>query len=108
MGKAIARAHFVERVFTEAERSYAEGRGRRPETYAGIFAAKEAVSKALRTGFDGFSLKDIEITHDERRAPHIVFHNHALSTLEKLGASRAHVSISHDGGMAIAFAVIEE
>ena len=50
--RAIQKAHFLNRVFTEAERAYLQGRGRGAgESAAAMFAAKEAVAKALGTGF---------------------------------------------------------
>ena len=50
--RAIQKAHFLNRVFTEAERAYLQGRGKGAgESAAAMFAAKEAVAKALGTGF---------------------------------------------------------
>lgn len=100
--KAVERAHFIERVFTEAERSYADQVGR-VETYAGIFAAKEAASKALGTGFRDFALTDIEVLHDDICAPQLRFYNNAAKLLGKRSAA---VSISHDGGFAGAVVIL--
>ena len=52
MERAIAKEHFLNRVFTEGERAYLQSRGRSVgQSAAAMFAAKEAVAKALGTGF---------------------------------------------------------
>ena len=65
MARAIEKAHFYERVFLEQERIYLEKKGAgRAQSAAAMFAAKEAVAKALGTGFDGGVMPwTIEITH---------------------------------------------
>lgn len=78
---------------------------RRAERAAGIFAAKEAIAKALGTGFSGFSFPDIEIWADAQGKPCATLHGAAAKRLPPDAA--IHLSISHDGGMALAFAVIE-
>jgi len=67
--KAIARVHFLERVFTPAERGriLSASGSRRGEIAAGLFAAKEAVAKALGTGFDGFGPDAVEILPQQMR-----------------------------------------
>ena len=55
---------FINKLFTENEINIFESRGFKSEVIAGNFAAKEAVSKALGTGFRGFGVKDIEILRD--------------------------------------------
>ena len=60
--------HFLERVFTEQEILYCEGKSNRFESYAARFAAKEAVMKALGTGWDeGVQWKQIEVFHRGER-----------------------------------------
>lgn len=92
---------FPDKVYTPYERAYISGRSAR--TAAGIWAAKEAVSKALGTGFSGFTLKDIEIRHTEGGQPYAVLYNGAAAA----GAKRIHISISHEAEQAMAFAVAE-
>lgn len=106
IARAMENPRFTGRVYTVAERARLENLcdERRAERAAGMFAAKEAVAKALGTGFSGFGFADIEILADERGKPVVQLHNGAAQILP--GAS-IHLSISHDGGMAIAFAVIE-
>ncbi len=96
--------HFDERVFTAAELCYCAAKHDAAQSKAGIYAAKEAVAKALKSGIS-FALTDIEITHEQGGAPKVILHGKAA---ELAGGRRAHVSISHDGGMAIAACVLEE
>ena len=109
MRRAVDRPRFLERVFTEAEaRRLREASDiRRAEIAAGLFAAKEAVSKALGTGFAGFGPGDIEITPDPAGRPVCALHGGALDRLTALGAGVPWVSITHEKGMAAAVAVIE-
>lgn len=72
VARAVKRDRFTERVFTERERQYAAGK--RAETLAGMFAAKEAAAKALGTGFKGIRYTDIEILHSDSGAPYIELH----------------------------------
>ena len=109
MERAIAREHFVNRVFLEGERAYLHSRGRAAaQSAAAMFAAKEAVAKALGTGFSqGVMPWTIEAAHGAQGAPESVLHGEALSRLRALGGMRVLLSLSHEGDMAMAFAVIE-
>ena len=106
--KAIEKEHFYTRVFSEEERAYLETKGKQKgASAAAMFAAKEAVAKALGTGFaGGVSAFVIEVTHDESGAPGIVLHGGAKERLEKLGGKRVLLSLTHEGDMAMAFAVV--
>ena len=77
------------------------------ESASGIFAAKEAVSKALGSGVRGFGLKDIEVNHTEIGMPIIKLSN-KIEELFKLNNYKIHVTISHTKENAISFVVIEE
>lgn len=105
--RALENPRFLERVYTPGERERLEGLcpERRAERAAGLFAAKEAVAKALGTGFRGFRFADVEILPDAAGRP-AVFLRGGAKALAGEGA-RLHVSISHDGKMALAFAVME-
>ena len=99
----------LERLFTAAEREYCE---RRPRTrfahYAGRFAVKEAVMKALGTGWrSGVRWVDIETLRDPGQAPRLRLHGACARHAERQGIARIHISITHDGGMAMAVAVAE-
>lgn len=109
--QAIERERFLERVFTPAERARIEGaKGvRRGEIAAGAFAAKEAVAKALGTGFVGFFADAIEVLPDDSGRPVCRLTGGALKRAEALagGAFTVWVSVTHESGMAAATAIIE-
>ena len=96
------RERFLARVFTPAEQEQARGNF---ETLSGIFAAKEAVSKALGTGIGKVAWQDIEILHEPSGEPLLYLHNYANELAETKGLKQWSVSITHDGGMAAAVAV---
>lgn len=98
------REAFLERYFTQSEIDYVHRKNNAAsQTMAGIYAAKEAAAKALGTGIV-FPLKDIEILHHENGMPYYQFFGQAA---ELARGGKTHLSVSHDGGMAIAFCVIE-
>ena len=107
--KAIARESFLLRVYTEAERAYLMDKNKtRAQSAAAMFAAKEAAAKALGTGFSqGVCLNQIEVTHDDAGAPGIRLCGAALERMERMGAERMFLSLSHEGDMAIAFVVMQ-
>jgi len=92
---------FMWRIFTPQEQEYLKNKG--VQSMAGLFSAKEAVAKALGTGFKGFWPRDIEIIHDDFGRPQVVLHG-AARTASVL--SQICVSISHNDTDAVAFAVI--
>jgi holo-[acyl-carrier protein] synthase len=100
---------FVERVYTEKERAYCDGRGAvAAQHYAARFAAKEAALKALQTGWTGgIAWQDIEVTSTEAGAPLLLFHGRVRELYEQSGATAAHLSISHTTEHAIAQVVLE-
>lgn len=77
------------------------------ESIAGLFAAKEAVSKALGTGFVTFKLTDIEVLKDEKGKPFIKLYGGADVLAREIGAETVHISISHSQRYATAFAIAE-
>ncbi|PCI42867.1 MAG: holo-[acyl-carrier-protein] synthase [Proteobacteria bacterium] len=97
---------FVQRVYTSAEYELAKAKGL-ARRLAMFFAAKEAVSKALGTGFMGFSMKDIEVIYQPSGKPDIVLHAGALAQAKALGVAHVHLSLSDDNGVALAFAIAE-
>ncbi|MBK8302229.1 MAG: holo-ACP synthase [Pyrinomonadaceae bacterium] len=107
----IARTpRFSARVFTDAEREYCESKGAAAaQSYAGRFAAKEAFLKALKTGWRGkIAWQDIEIILDENGAPSLNITGEAAVLLEKLGANRVHLSMSHTTEHAVAEVILEK
>lgn len=107
--KAMEKARFVERVFTPAERAFLESRGKgRVQSAAAMFAAKEAVVKALGTGFSGGIMPEmVEILHDDLGAPRVRLLDRAAQRMKAMGAQEIALSLSHERGLAMAVAVIE-
>lgn len=100
---ALARfgARFSGRVLTPTERRYVRDR---PETFAGRWAAKEAVSKVLGLGVRGVGWREIEIERLPTGQPAVVLHDRAARRAEQLGMTRIAVSISHEDDYAVAIA----
>src|SRR6202167_3360810 len=99
---------FLERVFTEDEIRYCESKANKSERYAGRFAAKEAAMKAIGTGWSrGVTWQDVEVRRAPGSRPTIVFHNRAGDFFHKLGATRAHLSITHTKDSAMAQVILE-
>lgn len=100
---------FETRVFTEAERAYCQARkARAAESYALRFAAKEAVAKAMGTGIRrGIDFADIEVETDRLGRPSVRLHGLAEAAARKRGIACFHLSLTHEGALAVAFAVAE-
>ncbi|MBA4370233.1 MAG: ACP synthase [Coriobacteriaceae bacterium] len=94
-----------ERLFSEAERHYCDTRSRPEVHYALRFAAKEAVLKALGTGFAGMRFTDVEVFRDETGRPRPVLHGRAEHAAEVLGVIELHLSLSFTHTTAVASAV---
>jgi holo-[acyl-carrier protein] synthase len=92
---------FARRVLTQAEDRYVRDR---PETLAGRWAAKEAVSKVLGLGVRGIGWTEIEIERLPTGAPSVRLHGRAARRAEQLGMDRIAVSISHEEEYAVAIA----
>ena len=100
--------HFIQRVYTAAEVDQARAKGNPARRFAMLFAAKEAVAKALGTGFrNGIALQHIEILHQPSGKPEVALHAMAKDRAGQLGISVMHISLSDDDGVAMAFAVAE-
>jgi holo-[acyl-carrier-protein] synthase len=94
-------SRFSNRVLTSAERRYVRDR---PETLAGRWAAKEAVSKVLGLGVRGIGWQDIEVERLPTGQPAVRLHGRAARRAEQLGMARIAVSISHEAEYAVAIA----
>ena len=94
-------ARFSRRVLTSNERRYVRDR---PETFAGRWAAKEAVSKVLGLGVRGIGWRDIEIERLPTGQPAVRLHGRAEARAEQLGMTRIAVSITHEADYAVAIA----
>jgi holo-[acyl-carrier protein] synthase len=98
------------RVFTEKEIQYCEKKQRgRYESYAGRFAAKEAVMKALGRGW-GSQVKwiEIEVARAQSGKPDIVLHGKTALFAERLGIRRWALSITHTRGHGLAYVVAQD
>jgi len=90
-----------------AARLFAEGeRGAPAASLAACFAAKEAVAKALGAP-PGLRWADVEIVHDQAGRPGLVVRGTVADAARRLGVRRWHVSLTHDGGVSVAFVVAE-
>lgn len=98
----------AERLFTPSEIAYCEAKSSKWQSYAARFAAKEAVMKALGTGWDGeVNWKDIEIVNDANGNPDILLSGGAKKKADEMGLNHAHISLTHEKEYAIAFAILE-
>jgi holo-[acyl-carrier protein] synthase len=98
----------IERLFTPAERSRCEKRKDTASCLAARFAAKEAFLKAVGTGLrDGISWQDMEVSNDALGKPEFNLTGKAAELFQTHGLIRLHLSLSHDGGNAIAMVVVE-
>jgi holo-[acyl-carrier protein] synthase len=94
-------SRFSDRVLTPAEQRYVRAR---PETMAGRWAAKEAVSKVLGLGVRGIGWRDIEIERLPTGQPAVRLHGRAAARAGQLGMGRIAVTISHEADYAVAMA----
>ena len=104
--KAVERhPDFLHRYFTQMENDYFLIKKNSPQSIAGYFAAKEAVSKAFGTGFSQFKFKDIEIKKDTFNKPCINLYGNAKKIAIEKNIETIHVSLSHCKEYAIAYVV---
>lgn len=112
LGRALEGApggRLRDRVFTDEEQAYCEGRGvGRIQSYAARFAAKEAVAKALGTGI-GAALpwRDVEVVRANDSSPTLRLGPHAQALAADRGIARWHLALSHAAGVAVAMVVAE-
>ena len=99
---------FLSRVFTEEEKAYCSSRPLPAQHFAGRFAAKEAVLKALGTGWaEGVGWKQVEVALTKKGKPEIRLEGRARELARAMGVSGVHVSISHADGYAVAQALLD-
>ena len=103
------RSRIMTRWFDPRERDYVAGRGKMAAaSAAGIFAAKEALAKALGCGIGPVRLEEVAVLHTPQGAPYYELRGASLALCREMGIRRLHLSISHDGGQAMAFCVAEK
>jgi holo-[acyl-carrier protein] synthase len=97
---------FLDKLFTAGEIAYCSGKRFAAQHYAARFAAKEALSKALATGWAGaFRWRDVEIMNDPSGRPRVLLHG---SLRDTLAPTTLHVSLSHSDSHVVAMVVIED
>ena len=105
--KALKFQGFLTKYFSENEREYIRKKDFALQTIAGLFAAKESISKALGTGFSqNVNISDIEVLHNENDKPCVNLLNGAKDRLLELKYSAAELSISHERHYAVAVCVL--
>lgn len=97
--------HFLKKLFTEKEVELFRQKEYAPQTIAGNFAAKEAISKSLGLGIRGYNFLDIEILRDKLGKPIVKTHNNLEKICDDYGVLEIKVSISHGKDYAVANAI---
>ena len=96
---------FMNKIFSDMEVTYCKTHQKSYIHFAARFAAKEAVAKAMRTGWSGaFHWRDIEVVNDQSGAPHILLSRDVAKALEQY---TVHLSLSHTDNTVVAFVVLE-
>jgi len=105
--KLITKETFLTRNFTSSEIEYCKNKHNSVVHFAGKFAAKEAVSKALKLEWkEGLNWKEIEILNEKSGVPYAVLSGHAKTIFTKKKFTKLEISISHCSEYAVAVAVI--
>lgn len=100
--------HFLERLCREGEVRLSPHAAALPQHVAGLFAAKEAVLKALGTGWaEGLGFRQVEILRADGGCPDVRLHGRAAARAAALGATSIRISITHDRTHAAAVALLE-
>ena len=108
--KTLARFgdHFIERLLMPAERAQL-ARTKRPERFIAMrFAAKEAIVKAMGTGFaHGMWIRDVGVVQNAWGRPEVVYSARGEKMRRKLGIGAGHVTLTDEAGLIVAVAVLE-
>ena len=97
---------FIDRVYTPEEIQYCQRRKQATQHFAGRWAAKEAILKALGTGWRrGISWRDIDVRNEPSGKPTVAVRGGAKDVIEQLGIAEIQISISHCRSHATAFAI---
>jgi len=95
-------ARFLQRIYTESELAYCRGDVAR---LAARWAAKEAMSKALGTGWRGIEWRELEVVREPSGRPAVALHGRAQAIAARMGISHWAISLSHGTTSAIAFVI---
>jgi len=99
---------FIHRVFTAGEQRFCNEHRDPVPHYAVRFAAKEALFKALGTGWaKGVTWLDVEVQRERQDAPTMSLHGEAQRLSEAMGTNKVHISLSHSDNWAIALVILE-
>jgi holo-[acyl-carrier protein] synthase len=99
---------FLNRIYTPAERAYAQSKANSAERFAARFAAKEAGMKAIGTGWRrGVTWLDFEVRNEPSGRPALRLSGVALTVAEDLGTKRISLSLTHTAAMAMAIVILE-
>lgn len=100
-------ADFIKKIFDDRELRLSERGMLRYEELAGRFAVKEAVLKAIKTGWRrGIQFKEIAVLNEKTGAPYVVLNGKAKEVAESLGVEEIFVSISHTKELAIGMVIL--
>lgn len=96
---------FYKRIFTDDEQNYIKDKKDNIGTVAGMFAAKEAVSKLIGTGIGKISWKDIIIKYESQGRPYVELSKAAKNITNKLGIDKIDITISNEEEYSVALAI---
>ena len=109
IARAIKSESFIRRVFTAEEAAYCQNRGQQAAaSFAALFAAKEAVLKALGTGLREGSLQEIAVDNDGLGKPLVQLSGHFAMLAKQLGVKNIQISLSHSRELATAYVIMED
>lgn len=101
-------AHFVERLLMPSERAQLSKTKRTDRFLAMRFAAKEAIVKAMGTGFaHGIWIRDVGVVQNAWGRPEVVYSPRGEKVRRKLGIGAGHVTLTDEAGLIVAVAVLE-
>ena len=101
-------SRFLNRVYTPKEQAYCLRKKKSAESFAARFAAKEAAAKALGTGIShGVTWLEIEVTRELTGRPGLKVHGRAEERAQRMGVTRAALSLTHTNDLAMASVILE-
>jgi len=106
----IQKESFLKKIYTPHELEHCKSKNKgRVASLAVRYAAKEAVMKALGTGYaKGIAFTDINISNDTQGKPQVVLTGFTKTYAEQMGIERIHLSLSHESEYAIAYVIMED
>lgn len=107
--RSLAKPEFKKLVFTEEEIGYCDRQAKSIASYAGRFAAKEAIFKAFGTGWSGeMKLTEVCVLNNDEGKPYFKLSGEVQRVAESVEATNIHLSISHSETVAVATVIIEK